>query len=182
MKKQWPAWIVLGLIALVAGGALGFTNELTAPVIADQAAAAAVAARQEVLPAATAFEEVDLSAAVPSNQVGTIDNCFTATANGQPVGHTVQVTVTGYGGPIEVVVGIDTSGTVTGVNIGGSSFSETPGLGAKVQEPAFYEQFAGLTPPAVLKGNIDSVSGASISSGAVVDAVNTAVECVANLG
>lgn len=182
MRKQWPAWIVLGLIALVAGGALGFTNELTAPVIAEQAAAAAVAARQDVLPAAKAFEEVDLSAAVPTNQVGEINSCFIATADGQTVGHTVQVTVTGYGGPIEIVVGIGVDGAITGVNIGGADFSETPGLGAKVKEPAFYEQFTGLTPPAVLKGNIDSVSGASISSGAVVDAVNTAVEFVASLG
>ena len=37
MDKKWPAWIVLGLIALIAGCALGLTNEVTAPVIKEQA-------------------------------------------------------------------------------------------------------------------------------------------------
>ena len=35
MDKKWPAWIVLGLIALIAGCALGLTNEVTAPVIKE---------------------------------------------------------------------------------------------------------------------------------------------------
>lgn len=42
MDKKWPAWIVLGLIALIAGCALGLTNEVTAPVIKEQALAAAM--------------------------------------------------------------------------------------------------------------------------------------------
>ena len=56
MDKKWPAWIVLGLIALIAGCALGLTNEVTAPVIKEQALASADEARRAVLPAATDFE------------------------------------------------------------------------------------------------------------------------------
>lgn len=169
--KKLPAWLVLGLISLVAGCALGFTNELTSPVIAEQAAANAVAARQTVLPTADSFEEVALTDA-------SVDNLFKGLAGGELVGYTSQVTVKGYGGDIEVVVGMDTEGVVNAISVGGASFSETAGLGSKVKEPAFYEQFAGMKAPFVLKENIDSVSGASISSGAVVDAVNTAVDYV----
>jgi len=174
MKKQWPAWIVLGLIALVAGAALGFTNGLTAPVIAEQALIDADNSRREVMVFADEFVPVAV-------ENGAVDDCYEAKASGQTVGHTVQVTTRGYGGEIEIIVGIDTDGVITGIIVGGASFSETPGLGAKTKEPAFTEQFKGLTPPAVLKGNVDSVTGASISSGAVVGAVNAAVDFVAGL-
>lgn len=76
-----------------------------------------------------------------------------------------RVTVKGYGGEIEIVVGVDNDGVITGINVGGANFSETAGLGAKTKEPAFTEQFKGLSAPLTLKGNVDSVSGASVSSG-----------------
>lgn len=174
MKKQWPAWIVLGLIALVAGAALGFTNGLTAPVIADQALVKADESRRAVIATADEFVPVEVA-----NDA--VDNCYEAKAGGQTVGHTVQVTTRGYGGEIEIIVGIDADGVITGIVVGGANFAETAGLGAKTKEPAFTEQFKGLTPPAVLKGNVDSVTGASISSGAVVGAVNAAVDFVAGL-
>ena len=98
MDKKWPAWIVLGLIALIAGCALGLTNEVTAPVIKEQALAAADEARRAVLPDATDFEEL----AVNNDS---IDYCYKGLANGETKGYTAQVTVKGYGGEIEIVVG-----------------------------------------------------------------------------
>ena len=92
-----------------------------------------------------------------------------------------QVTVKGYGGEIEIVVGVDNDGVITGINVGGANFSETAGLGAKTKEPAFTEQFKGLSAPLTLKGNVDSVSGASVSSGAIVNGVNTVLDYVAGL-
>ncbi len=174
MDKKWPAWIVLGLIALIAGCALGLTNEVTAPVIKEQTLAAADEARRAVLPTATEFEEM----AVDNDA---IDYCYKGTANGETVGYTAQVTVKGYGGEIEVVVGVDADGVITGINVGGANFSETAGLGAKTKEPAFTEQFKGKTAPLKLKDNIDSVSGASVSSGAIVDGVNVVLDYVANI-
>ena len=166
MDKKWPAWIVLGLIALIAGCALGLTNEVTAPVIKEQALAAADEARRAVLPDATDFEEL----AVNNDS---IDYCYKGLANGE--------TVKGYGGEIEIVVGVDNDGVITGINVGGANFSETAGLGAKTKEPAFTEQFKGLSAPLTLKGNVDSVSGASVSSGAIVNGVNTVLDYVAGL-
>ena len=174
MDKKWPAWIVLGLIALIAGCALGFTNEVTAPVIKEQALAAADEARRAVLPNATDFEEL----AVNNDS---IDYCYKGIANGETKGYTAQVTVKGYGGEIEIVVGVDNDGVITGINVGGANFSETAGLGAKTKEPAFTEQFKGLSAPLTLKGNVDSVSGASVSSGAIVNGVNAVLDYVAGL-
>ena len=174
MDKKWPAWIVIGLIALIAGCALGLTNEVTAPVIKEQALASADEARRAVLPAATDFEEM----AVDNDD---IDYCYKGLANGETIGYTAQITVKGYGGEIEVVVGVDNDGVITGINVGGANFSETAGLGAKTKEPAFTEQFKGLSAPLTLKGNVDSVSGASVSSGAVVNGVNAVLDYVAGL-
>jgi len=179
MREIWKLTWKLLLIALVAGGALGLTNELTRGPIAEQTAQAAVAARQQVLAQATEFE------LIAENENG-CDNIYRGTANGQPAGYTAQVTVRGYGGPIEVVVGVDEAGTITGVSVGGSSFAETAGLGEKTKSAAFRDQYAGKTAPLTVdkagKGaDIDAVSGATISSRAVTDAVNTACAAIGSL-
>ena len=129
MDKKWPAWIVLGLIALIAGCALGLTNEVTAPVIKEQALAAADEARRAVLPDATDFEEL----AVNNDS---IDYCYKGLANGETKGYTAQVTVKGYGGEIEIVVGVDNDGVITGINVGGANFSEhTQALAQRPRSP-----------------------------------------------
>ena len=171
MKKQLPAWLALCIIALAAGLLLALTNQLTADRIEEQNAIKANAARASVLPAATEFKALELNQEWVAS-LG-VDNCYEGyDETGNLVGYTSQITVKGYGGEIEVVVGMDLEGAVTGVSVGGADFAETAGLGAKTKEPAFTDQFIGLVPPAVLKENVDSVTGASISSGAVVSAVN----------
>jgi Na+-translocating ferredoxin:NAD+ oxidoreductase RnfG subunit len=70
---------------------------------------------------------------------------------------------------------MDMTGTITAINVGGANFSETSGLGAKTREAAFTDQFKGMSGMLVLKQNIDSVTGASVSSGAVVSGVNKAL-------
>ncbi len=179
MMKKIPAWVILCVIALVAGGALGVTNALTEGPIAEQARLAAEEARAAVLPAAQSFEEL----AVEEGAV--VDNCYKAVdASGNAAGYVAQVTVTGFGGPIEVTVGVDASGKLTGIQCGGSSFQETAGLGAKVKEASFIDQFAGLgTPVSLVKngGEVDSVTAASISSAAVCNAVNLAAEYIAGI-
>lgn len=170
MKNGMPAWLRLALIALVAGLLLGLTNELTAPIIAAQAEAQAPGARQIALPQADAFEEIAAGAG--------LDSCLKGTSGGALVGYVGQATVKGYGGPIEVTLGVDTAGVITGISVGGANFAETTGLGAKVQEPAFTDQFAGLQGPLVLSKDVDAVTSATISSTAVVTGVNTIYEAL----
>lgn len=176
MKKQLPAWAVLCMIALIAGLMLGATNELTVDRIAEQTLAAADAARQDVLPAATAFVQQEVPKGAP------VDSCYMGTAGeNNIVGYTAQTTVKGYGGNIEVIAGIDMDGNLTGISVGGSEFAETAGLGAKTKSPAFTEQFRGITPPALNRENVDAVTAATISSGAVISGVNRCADYMLSL-
>jgi electron transport complex protein RnfG len=82
----------------------------------------------------------------------------------------------GYGGDIDILIGLEDETTIKGITI--ISQSETPGLGSRIAESSFASKFAGLNIGDVaLKqdgGQIDAITGATISSGAVVDAVRTA--------
>ena len=83
----------------------------------------------------------------------------------------------GYGGLIDILVGLENETTIKGVTI--VSHLESPGLGARITESSFRDQFAGLNiDDVVLKrdgGQIDAITGATISSGAVVDAIRATV-------
>lgn len=157
----------LFLLAAVAGLALGATNAITKDPIAAQALAAATASRQAVLPEAARFEAAD---------AGDIDEAYYGLdESGKLVGCTGVLSVQGFGGPIEVTVGLDADGEITGVIVGGSDFSETAGLGAKTRDAAFTDQFAGGKAPVALRkdgGQIDAVTSATISSTAVTGGVN----------
>ncbi|MEG1548302.1 MAG: RnfABCDGE type electron transport complex subunit G [Clostridia bacterium] len=177
-KKGLPAWLVLCIIAVIAGGLLGGTNLLTQSRIKEQIAITAEAVRKQVLPEASSFNKL----AIADDAI--VDYCYEG-INGGVVGYVCQVTTTGYHGDIEVTVGLNTSGGVTGISVGGASFSETPGLGAKVKEPNFTDQFTGLiTPLAVVQdgGDVDSITGATRSSRAVANAVNAAAQYISTIG
>ncbi|MGI6696025.1 MAG: FMN-binding protein [Christensenellales bacterium] len=173
MKKQLTAWLVLGLITVVAGLSLSVTNEVTKEPIQNQAVLAEAKAKQEVLPAAEAFEEVELP-----EDAGI--SLFAGKVGEETIGFVGKVTVNGYGGPIDVIAGIDNQGLVKGINVGGPSFSETAGLGAKSRETEFTSQFADkVSPIRVVKASdpktdssVDSITAATITSNAVVGGVN----------
>ncbi len=174
MRKIFILGLKLFVLAAVAGLALGATNLITSEPIAKQAVAAADAARRSVLPAAQTFIEQT----APEGLV----NAFAGyDAAGKLIGKTGTIVTKGYGGEIEITVGVDLSGAVTGVSVGGSSFSETAGLGARSKEPWFGAQFIGLTSPISLAkdgGAVDAITSATITSRAVTGAVNNAVQAL----
>lgn len=163
-------------ITAVAGLALGATNALTSGPIKEQEIAAANAARMAVLPAAVDFVSMQ------EEQTETITDVYQGVDASQGVvGYTAKTTVNGFGGPIEIIVGVDGEGVITGVNVGGSDFSETAGLGARTKEPAFAAQFSGKSAPLALRkngGDIDAVTSATISSTAVVNGVSALAEAL----
>ena len=127
------------------------------------------------MPDAVNFEPVETSENnfVVDVQKGTNDSGV--------VGYCLSVNSKGYGGIVNFIVGITKDGTVKAINI--LNHSETPGLGAKSTEPEFYEQFNDKKAPLkVVKGSasnpdeISAISGATITSNAVVDGVNAAVD------
>ncbi len=183
MKKEVAAWLALMLITVVAAACLALTNEKTRDIIAAQEEQNAETARKTLISSADAFEPVDLS------EDSGLTTLYAGKENGETVGYVAMVTATGFGGPVEVTVGMDMDGRVIGISVGGSQFSETAGLGAKAKEETFTAQFDGREIPLrVVKSaadraddTIDAITSATITSTAVTNAVNTAGEYVKTL-
>ena len=175
MKKKMPVWVSLLLVCACAVLLLSQVNRLTARRVAAQEAKLEDAARAEALPGAERFEAVALE-----ESRYTLDNLYQGfDAAGDALGYVGQTTVSGYGGPVEVTTGVNPAGEITGVSVGGEGFAETPGLGALTREKAFTAQFAGKTPNVVLnEDGVDTVSGASTTSRAVVSGVNAVTNYV----
>lgn len=108
-----------------------------------------------------------------------------ATEAGNQLGFAARIEATGYGGPIQLLIGVDTDlEQVIGIAVVESV--ETPGLGARIQEESFQSQFEGLSaeeaitavknePAETDENEIQAISGATISTNAVVNAINTAL-------
>lgn len=155
--------LVLTVIAAVVTGALVATESVTTPIIEQQAAAAADAARAVVLPSADSFTQVT----VDEMPEGGID--IYEANNG--TGYVVTAQAKGYGGMLKVMVGIDSNGLISGTEV--LENNETQGLGSKVSEHAFMDQYIGKD--STLEG-IETISGTTISSNAFSKAVQNAYQ------
>ncbi len=173
-KQQIPAFAVLTIIAVIAALVLAVTNLLTEGPIAKRQAQQLQDAFGAVL-AADTYEEVTEGL---ENQ--DISSLYVAKdAQGNVIGYTVTASGTGYGGPVAVTLGVDAQGVVTGCVVGDGNFSETAGFGTRALEPAFQEQFKGIS--AVEGGSFEALTGATRTSNAVLDATNRALTAVAQV-
>lgn len=169
-KKTWLLPVTLCITAMIMSFLICGAYLITKEPIERQALEAQEAARRKVLADAVTLVEVPLRDGDP------VDYCYAGyDAADALVGYVSQITVNGFGGEIEITVGINPDASITAIEVGGANFSETSGLGAKTREAAFTDQFRGKSGLLVLKKHIDSVTGASVSSGAVVGGVNAAV-------
>ena len=167
--KRMPAFIILTVVTLVSAALLALTDAVTRGPIQEAAIAEANNARKAVLPAAEVFSQVEAPEALDSLYEGYVAE--------EKVGNTASITVQGYASPIEVTVGIGIDGKLAGIQVGGSGFAETAGLGSLAQEPTFTDQFAGKSVP-VSFDDVDAISGATVTSRAVLSAVNTVAHAV----
>ena len=87
--------------------------------------------------------------------------------------HTAQ----GFAGPVTVLVNVDENGKICMIEIGSEDFAETEGFGAKALEDAFVSQFIGKTCP-VQAADIDAIAGATVTTNAVLEALNAAYDLV----
>ena len=193
---------ILGLITVIAAGSLALVNQATRPQIEAYKAQQQIQARRDVLPTAqegvyvctdevptckevlpAAHEGVYVSSGEASDFPHYVGYAHADTT--EPVGCVFLASGKGYSSTIEIVVGVDLSGTLTGISI--VSQQETPGLGAKItevrygeSEPWFQMQFKGKTRSQLSVdkdgGAIDGITGATISSRAVTDGVRSALE------
>lgn len=163
---------LLGICAVVAL-LLGIVNSLTEPVIRKMQEEKTAAAMAQVL-AADDYHEKSVS-------YDNVSAMYEAVTGGAVVGYVVEVTTNGFGGAINMVVGVDVNGTVTGVSI--IKDSETANLGTKVtRNQSVLDRFIGLGGTITVKSGenrFDGVTGATVSSKAVTAGVNTALAAVA---
>ena len=176
--------LVLFTISVVVALLLAFTNSITKDKIAANKIKEQNVAKQEVLANATQFIETEFS-----DETGLVKAVYQGKdSSGAMVGWCVSVTPSGYGGELDLMVGIFPDGTISGMKV--VSHSETAGLGAKAAEPKFSEQFAGMPADGTLtviksgtpkENEIMAISGATITSRAVKDGVNAAATAVSKL-
>ena len=166
--------IVLTLVSAVVAAILGGVNAITKDKIAAITEQKTNDALAEVLP----VNEGETYTELDSTGDSTITHVWEA-----PSGHVVELVVSGAQSMIDLVVGVDNDGVVTGVSI--IDHGETPGLGAKATESSYRDQYIGVNAPAAVNkdgGSIQALTGATITSRAVTDAVNTAMAAVAEIG
>ncbi|MBQ8954119.1 MAG: RnfABCDGE type electron transport complex subunit D [Clostridia bacterium] len=188
--------VVLTAITLIAGVALSGVYALTKDIIEEQKRAANAASYRVVCAGAETFESssaidqalFELNGGIYGTRYGrvTIEEALIGKdAEGGTAGYVVRVTTAdGFDGDITLVVGLNPEGVVNGIAF--TALNETPGMGMRCAEPAFKDQFndRAVTSFRLNKtgasdnseDGIDAVSGASISSSAVVNAVNAGLD------
>lgn len=181
MKDVMKIALRLIIITLIAGLLLGLTYAVTKDAIANQEKIAAQAAREKVLASADSFEIMDIASKATDKYEAIKEVYIGKDAQGEDAGATVNLIVNGFNPNLNITVGISKEGVIEGVEIG--SLEETPGLGAKAQDDSFLSQFKGKgdllsvvkTAPAK-DTDVQAITGATITSKAVTNAVNTARE------
>ena len=166
--------ITLLTICAVVAAVLAGVNMITKDAIAANQAKKTQDALAVVLPEAGTLEKVELT-----GDAGIISEVYTDGEN-----YAVKVLPSGFDGTITMMVGIS-DGKITGISV--ISHTETPGLGAvaaaqNAKGEAFRGQFVGQEGTLAVGNQIDAMSGATITSNAVVTGVNAALSYVANMG
>lgn len=160
--------IVLTVVCVVSAISLGAFHGLTKERIEESEQNQVNLAFKEIFPSSE-FEEVD-------------NNVYRALSNGELKGYVGIAKGRGYGGFtggfIKLAVGVNLEGAVKRVRV--ISQSETPGLGSRITENWFLSQFDGKTSEDIKlvknDGDIEAITGATISSSAVVDAVRSEIK------
>jgi electron transport complex protein RnfG len=166
----------LAVISLVASLALGGIYNVTKEPISEARKAKAKAAIMEVIPE---FDTLKTIKALPAD--GTDSLIFNVGFKGDSLVGVAVATYSreGYSAdPIQLMVGFLPDGSIRNISV--IQQKETPGLGTKMAEPKFKDQFVGIKPEqfnlAVKKdgGDVDAITAATISSRAFCDAVDRA--------
>ena len=188
MKSMMKDAVILFAITLIAGLLLGVVYEVTKEPIVLQQTKRKNEACKEVFQDAVNFEALELSMPETGEKAtATINEVSQAVAeDGTILGYVLDITThEGYNGDIQFTMGIRMDGTVNGISL--LSIAETPGLGMKAEEvlkPQFAEknvgQFTYTKTGAMTSDEIDAISGATITTNALVNGVNAGLECFKN--
>lgn len=167
-NKIFKPIVVLCAICIAITGALAATNSVTAPIIQEATLEAQRQARSELLPEADDFTRVDSVV---------VENVTDVYAANNGAGYVITSNSKGYGGTMTVMVSITPDGSIKQIKV--TEQGETQGIGSKVADtPSYWERYFGVSASQalVLNQDIDAESGATISSRALLKAVNSAIE------
>ena len=163
MKKMLPAALWLAVCALVLNG----IRVLSAPLGEDRAFAEQQAVMAQLLPGSAVFLQESISDAHPNVR---------ALYRGER-GFVAETALEGYVGPITLWIGVDKTGRVTGLTV--RDLQETWGLGRRAAfDPHFLGQFLGSTGFSAAGKDVDTLTGATVTSKAIAKSVNSACAVV----
>lgn len=186
--------MVLVIITVIAGFSLGFVHELTAPIIQQRLLEQKTEAYKVVYAEAAEFGSDDNLTALAAEAATTVlaENGYTGTtiddaylaldSSGNTIGYVMSITTQkGYKGAMTISLGYSLEGETKGMEV--LVNNETAGLGALASEAGFKNQFADKVVEkfeytksgAAADNQIDALSGATITTSAVVDAVNAGI-------
>ena len=177
--------LVLLAVAAVIAFVLGAVNEITKGPIEQYLNGKRDAAYAMVMPGdGNTYEEIDAGSYAndPSNSITKL--CTAKDASGNDIGYVAETTFSGAQGMITMVIGLDSELTCTGIGI--TEHSETSGLGAKAADPTdpFPQSLPGNGDGLKLSkdgGTIAAISGATLTSRAVVTEIQTVIDAVKSL-
>jgi len=170
--------VVLFVVCVIISGSLAVVNRVTVDIIDQRTKAEQEEFRKQLLDKADSFTQITHEFDNPA-----ITDVYAGYKEGELAGYVINVTAKGYGGDINMTVGVDNNGIVTGVIIGENE--ETPGLGSRAKEPDFINQFYEVSfndKLTVVKQNkksaneIQAISGATITSTGVTQGVQAALD------
>lgn len=171
--------LTLSVITLVSGGVLGYVYNLTKEPIQIAKTAKKVEAIKRVLPVFDNDPNTD-AVKIPVDDKLSVEK-YPATEKGNDVGAAFKTfSKKGFGGLVWLMVGFKTDGSIHNIEV--LEHQETPGLGTKMADPQFKNQFIGKNPKdfkmQVSKdgGDVDAITAATISSRAFCDAVQRAYD------
>ena len=177
--------IALTIIAVLAGLALSGVFFMTKDTIADQELAREREAYKAVCPDAASFDDAeeakDAIAAMAGESTRVNEALVAKDEAGNVIGYALNVTGKGFGGDVTMALGLTADGKISGISF--TELNETAGLGMRADEPAFKDQFIDRSGQLTLvKGDasgeqeISAITGASVTSGAVISAVNAGLD------
>lgn len=183
MREIIKLGLILLLITSISAVVLGLTNSVTEEKIEEAENLVSEEARKAVLPGAEKFvkeESTEINKILKDNS--DILEVYKGMNNQDEfLGYAIKTASSGYGGNVEVITGISNDGTITGMNV--VSHQETPGLGANATGEEFQSQFKEMPTKkdiTVVKSEpqneeeVQALTGATITSDAVVKGVNSA--------
>ncbi|MGN1127407.1 MAG: RnfABCDGE type electron transport complex subunit G [Candidatus Flemingiibacterium sp.] len=171
-KKSSDVRFILGIalklliISAVTALLLAGVNALTAPRIAENNELEKKNAIAAIFPSSDDCQLTDISA-------DGVELVYLVLKDGDLLGYAASVSTMGFGGEIELMVGVTAEGTVRGIKV--VSHSETPGLGSRVDDEGYLSQYAGLGGNLSIGSDVDAITGSTISSKAVLRGVNAAL-------